>query len=243
MFKFYEVGGKVRDEILGLKSKDVDYVAVPSDGLLIDVSSADDMFDILETYLKEEGFEIFLSTPYCFTVRAKFPKDHKYQGVADFVMARKEIGYVEGTRTPIVVPGTLYDDLERRDFTLNAMAKDDDGNIIDPFNGMKDLKDGILRTPLTTKDTFNDDPLRILRAIRFSITKGFTIPATMALTMESYNYEDKMGVVSLERIREELIKCFKHNTIETLRVLNEFPTLRDYIFKNNILWLKPTTEQ
>ena len=243
MFKFYEVGGKVRDEILGLKSKDVDYVAVPSDGLLIDVSSADDMFDILETYLKEEGFEIFLSTPDCFTVRAKFPKDHKYSGVADFVMARKEIGYVEGTRTPIVVPGTLYDDLERRDFTLNAMAKDDDGNIIDPFNGMKDLKDGILRTPLTTKDTFNDDPLRILRAIRFSITKGFTIPATMALTMESYNYEDKMGVVSLERIREELIKCFKHNTIETLRVLNEFPTLRDYIFKNNILWLKPTTEQ
>jgi tRNA nucleotidyltransferase/poly(A) polymerase len=243
MFKFYEVGGKVRDEILGLKSKDVDYVAVPSDGLLIDVSSAHDMFDILETYLKEEGFEIFLSTPDCFTVRAKFPKDHKYSGVADFVMARKEIGYVEGTRTPIVVPGTLYDDLERRDFTLNAMAKDDDGNIIDPFNGMKDLKDGILRTPLTTKDTFNDDPLRILRAIRFSITKGFTIPATMALTMESYNYEDKMGVVSLERIREELIKCFKHNTIETLRVLNEFPTLRDYIFKNNILWLKPTTEQ
>jgi len=242
-FKFYEVGGKIRDEILGLKSKDVDYVAVPSDGLLIDVSSAHDMFDILETHLKEEGFEVFLSTPDCFTVRAKFPKGYKYQGVADFVMARKEIGYVEGTRTPIVVPGTLYDDLERRDFTLNALAKDDDGTIIDYFNGIQDLKDGILKTPLPTKDTFNDDPLRILRAIRFSITKGFTIPARMALTMESYNYEDKMGVVSLERIREELFKCFKHNTIETLRVLNEFPTLRDYIFKNNLLWLKPTMEQ
>ena len=131
MFKFYEVGGCVRDEILGLKSKDIDYVAVPSDDLLKDVSSAHTMFGILEGYLKEEGFELFLVTPDCFTIRAKFPKNHKYQGVADFVMARKEIGYVEGTRTPIVVPGTLKDDLERRDFTVNAMAKGDDGEIID----------------------------------------------------------------------------------------------------------------
>lgn len=243
LFTFYEVGGKVRDEILGLQSKDVDYVAVPNESLLERYKTAHEMFVILETFLTNEKFEIFLSTPDCFTVRAKFPKDHKYQGVADFVMARKEIGYVEGTRTPIVVPGTLYDDLERRDFTLNALAKDDDGTIIDYFNGIQDLKDGVLKTPLPTKDTFNDDPLRILRAIRFSITKGLRIPATMALTMESYDYESKMGVVSLERIREELFKCFKHNTIETLRVLNEFPILRDYIFKNNILWLKPTMEQ
>jgi poly(A) polymerase len=243
MFKFYEVGGKVRDEILGLKSKDVDYVAVPNESLLEKYQDAYEMFVILETYLTTEKFEIFLSTPDCFTIRAKFPKGHKYQGVADFVMARKEIGYIPNTRTPIVKPGTLYDDLERRDFTLNALAKDDDGTIIDHFNGMEDLKNGILRTPLPTKVTFNDDPLRILRAIRFSITKGFTIPGTMALTMESYNYEDKMGVVSLERIREELFKCFKHDTIETLKVLNEFPTLKNYIFKNNILWLKPTMEQ
>ena len=84
MFKFYEVGGCVRDEILGLKSKDIDYVAVPSDELLKDVTSAHDMFGILESYLKEEGFELFLVTPDCFTIRAKFPKGHKYQGVADF---------------------------------------------------------------------------------------------------------------------------------------------------------------
>lgn len=243
LFKFYEVGGKVRDEILGLQSKDVDYVAVPNDNLLEKYQDAYEMFVVLETYLNNEKFEIFLSTPDCFTIRAKFPKGHKYQGVADFVMARKEIGYVPNTRTPIVKPGTLYDDLERRDFTLNALAKDEDGTIIDHFNGMEDLKNGILRTPLPTKVTFNDDPLRILRAIRFSITKGFTIPGTMAITMESYNYEEKMGVVSVERIREELFKCFKHDTIQTLRVLNEFPTLRDYIFKNNILWLKPTMEQ
>jgi len=243
MFKFYEVGGKVRDEILGLQSKDVDYVAVPNDNLLEKYQDAYEMFVVLETYLNNEKFEIFLSTPDCFTIRAKFPKDHKYQGVADFVMARKEIGYVEGTRTPIVVPGTLYDDLERRDFTLNALAKDDDGTIIDYFNGMKDLESMVLRTPLPTESTFNDDPLRILRAIRFSITKGFKIPTTMALTIEGYNYDKKMSVVSSERIREELYKCFKYDTFKTLNVLNEFPLLKRYIFENKLMWLKPTMEQ
>jgi poly(A) polymerase len=222
MFKFYEVGGKVRDEILELESKDVDYVAVPSDELLRDVSSAHSMFDVL---------------------RAKFPKEHKYEGVADFVMARKEVGYIPGTRQPIIKPGTLFDDLERRDFTLNALAKDENGKIIDFFNGLEHLKRGMLVTPLNVNETFNDDPLRILRAIRFSITKGFTIGAFMDLVIQDYDYNKKMKVVSVERIREELLKCFKHDTIKTLRVLNDYPKLRNYIFKKNILWLKPTLEK
>jgi tRNA nucleotidyltransferase/poly(A) polymerase len=241
LFKFYEVGGKVRDEILGLQSKDVDYVAVPSDTLLEKYKSAHEMFVILETFLTNEKFEIFLSTPDCFTVRAKFPKDHKYQGVADFVMARKEIGYVEGTRTPIVVPGTLKDDLERRDFTVNAMAKDDDGEIIDLFDGMKDLGKMVLSTPLPTKQTFDDDPLRVLRAIRFAITKGFSLKH-LDYYINNYNYETKMKVVSSERIREELLKCFKHDTMLTLDMLNDYPTLKRYIFENKLMWLKPTME-
>ena len=104
MFKFYEVGGKVRDEILGLQSKDVDYVAVPNEALLEKYSEAHEMFVVLESYLLNQGFQIFLSTPNCYTIRAKFPKEHKYEGVADFVMARKEIGYITGTRTPIIKP-------------------------------------------------------------------------------------------------------------------------------------------
>jgi len=236
-FKEYLVGGAVRDEILGVHSKDLDYVFVfeALDENQTTEECFKDMFDVIN----QRG-EIFLSTSSCYTIRYK---DRITKEIKDVVLARKEIGYVPNTRTPIVKPGTLYDDLERRDFTLNALAKDEDGTIIDYFNGMEDLKNGILRTPLQTKVTFNDDPLRILRAIRFSITKGFTIPPMMALTMESYNYEDKMGVVSVERIREELLKCFKHDTLETLKVLNEFPTLRNYVFKNNILWLKPTMEQ
>lgn len=241
-FTFYEVGGKVRDELLGLQSKDIDYVAVPSVEFIKEISSVDEMFEILEASLRNQGFEIFLVTPNCYTIRARFPVEHVHSGVADFVMARKEIGYIEGTRTPIIKPGSLYDDLERRDFTLNAMAKDVDGNIIDYFNGMEDLENKILRTPLDTKTTFDDDPLRILRAIRFSITKGFEIPADMWHEIYHYEYDTKMFVVSTERIREELLKCFKHNTIETLERLRQFPHLTKYIFKDNKLWLKPTFE-
>ena len=202
MFKFYEVGGCIRDEILGLKSKDIDYVAVADDSLLKDISSPHVLFGILESFLRLEGFEIFLVTEDCFTIRAKFPSSHKYSGVADFVMARKETGYIPFTRTPIVVPGTLFDDLQRRDFTLNALAKDDDGKIIDFFDGIEHLKAGVLVTPLPCEVTFHDDPLRILRAIRFSITKGFTIPEEMQNVISNYDYEVKMAVVSQERIRE-----------------------------------------
>jgi len=242
-FTFYEVGGKVRDEILGLVSKDVDYVAVPGDDLLKDIESAQTMFNILEGYLKEEGFEIFLVTQDCFTIRAKFPKNHKYEGVADFVMARKEIGYIPGTRQPIVKAGTLFDDLQRRDFTLNALAKDGDGKIIDFFDGMKHLEERVLITPLDTKVTFDDDPLRILRALRFSITKGFMLSSDIHSQIKNYDYDGKMGVVSTERIREELFKCFKCDTLKTLKMLNQYPDLANYIFKGNTLWLKPTMEQ
>lgn len=243
IFTFYEVGGKVRDELMGLQSKDVDYVAVPHESLIKDVDSPHTMFGILEGYLREEKFELFLVTPDCFTIRARFPPNHKYQGVADFVMSRKEVGYLPGTRIPIIKPGTLYDDLERRDFTLNALAKNEDGKIIDYFDGIKDLKNRVLRTPLDVNVTFNDDPLRILRAIRFCITKGFMINPKMAEVIKEYDYENKMRVVSGERIREELFKCFKYDTPKTLMVLNAYSSLRDYIFTQTSLWLKPTFEQ
>jgi len=243
MFTFYEVGGKVRDEILGLQSKDVDYVAVPNDKLLQDFDTAESMFSMLEQYLRDEKFDIKVIKADCFTIRAIFPNNYKYSGVADFVMSRKEIGYIPGTRTPIVKPGTLYDDLERRDATLNALAKDEDGTIIDYFNGLEDLKNRVLRTPLEPIKTFDDDALRIIRFIRLSITKGFTIPDDIQSVIFSYDYDNKMGVVSTERIREELLKCFKHDTLKTIRTLNVYVNLRNYIFTNNLLWLKPTMEQ
>ena len=236
-YKEYLVGGAVRDEILGLSNKDLDYVFVFED--LDENQTAEECFNEMYQNIQERG-EIFLSTPSCYTIRYK---DRETKEVKDVVMARKEIGYIPGTRTPIVKPGTLYDDLERRDATLNALAKDEDGTIIDYFNGLTHLKYGILRTPLDPIKTFDDDPLRVIRFIRFSITKGFMIPDDIQSVIASYDYESKMGVVSTERIREELLKCFKYNTLKALGTINYYPKLRDYIFKNNLLWLKPTMEQ
>jgi tRNA nucleotidyltransferase/poly(A) polymerase len=236
-FKEYLVGGAVRDEILGLDNKDLDYVFVFDN--LTEEQTAEECFKDMTKVIQERG-EIFLSTPSCYTIRYK---DKETKEVKDVVMARKEIGYIPGTRTPIVKPGTLYDDLERREATLNALAKDDDGTIIDYFNGLTHLKYGILRTPLDPIKTFDDDPLRIIRFIRFSITKGFTIPDDIQSVIFAYDYESKMGVVSTERIREELLKCFKYDTLRALGIINYYPKLRDYIFKNNPLWLKPTMEQ
>lgn len=242
MFKFYEVGGKIRDELLGISNKDVDYVAVSTD-LSYSSVSAEELFSTLVEFLRDSGFKLFLITPECYTVRAQFPDNHKYHGVADFVMARKEVGYKPNARTPIVVPGNLYDDLSRRDFTVNALAKDpDSGEIIDYFNGIDDIKRKCLRTPLETEKTLNDDPLRILRAIRFMITKDFLFDSDLDAGIMYYPYEQNMKVVSESRIREELFKCFKCSTYKTLKVLETYDTLRDYIFTRTKLWLKPTNE-
>lgn len=250
MFKFYEVGGKVRDEILGLENKDVDYVAIPSEKVFNKIhpresqpSPAMLIFDELKIYLEEQKFEIFLVTRECYTIRARFPEGYKYQGVADFVMARKEVGYIPNTRTPIVEPGNLYDDLSRRDFTVNALAKDPDtGQIYDYFGGLHDLDTGILKTPLEVTKTLDDDPLRILRAIRFAVTKGFSISIELLEAIRNYDYS-KMVVVSEQRIRDELYKCFKCDTEATMMWLNVFTELRHYIFSSTNLWLKPTNEK
>lgn len=239
MPKIFKVGGCVRDGLLGVKTKDIDFTFV-----LDDLNkTVEEGFKEMEQWMIDQGFTIFLSVPEMFTIRAKFPSDHKFAKLdADFVMARKEVGYVEGTRRPVLELGTLEDDLVRRDFTVNAMAEDEDGNLIDLFNGQLDLQNMILATPQATKVTFNEDPLRIIRAIRFAITKGFSL-RYLDYYMHTFDYEGKMGVVSIERIREELLKCFKHDTLETIKMLEYFPALKQYIFKENILWLKPTFEK
>jgi poly(A) polymerase len=245
MPQIYEVGGCIRDKILGVHSKDIDFTFV-LDNLNRTVEEG---FEIMTSWLEHKGFKIFLSTPDCFTIRAKFPKDHQHAGlVADFVMARKEIGYIPGTRKPILELGTLEDDLLRRDFTLNAMAEDEDGNLIDLFGGLKDLKDGMLRTPLDPMITMMDDPLRILRALRFSITKGFTIDLDIWSAMLQPEILEKLKLtVSSERIRDEVFKMMKHDTPKTLRLLTQvdiefMPGFIDLIFTKG-LWLKPTNEK
>ena len=241
MAQIFKVGGCIRDKFLGLDSKDIDFTFVLDD-LSRTVESG---FKIMTDWMTERGFEIFLSTPDCFTIRAKFPKDHQFSGlVADFVMARKEVGYIEGGRRPILELGTLNDDLVRRDFTVNALAEDIDGNLIDPFDGVKDLKAGVLKTPVDANITMMDDPLRILRALRFTVTKDFQMSDEIWQAIQQPNILKKLELtVSGERIREEIGKMMKHNTTRSIRLLMDVddivPGFLDLVFKDG-MWLMPT---
>jgi tRNA nucleotidyltransferase/poly(A) polymerase len=244
MPQIFKVGGCVRDKFLGLDSKDIDFTFVLDE---LD-QTVEQGFQIMTDWMTERGFEIFLSTPSCFTIRARFPKDHQFTGlVADFVMARKEVGYVEGTRQPILELGTLHDDLLRRDFTVNAIAEDEHGVLIDPFNGVQHIREKILVTPLPAEQTMMDDPLRILRALRFSITKEFDISHDILLAMKQPDILEKLElVVSAERIREEVFKMMKHDTVKTLKMLTAVdreivPGFTKLVFGRG-LWLKPTFE-
>lgn len=244
MAQIFEVGGCVRDEIIGVHTNDIDFTFV----LENTDQTVDEGWDEMLSHLKTEGFKIFLETKDCFTVRAKFPKGHLNEGlVADFVMARKEVGYIDGTRQPILELGTLEDDLTRRDFTLNALAKDLDGNIIDLFDGQTHLSQKVLITPLEPIKTFMDDPLRMIRALRFSITKGFDIHPTVWNAIFTPGLIEKLNeVVSQERIQGEVMKMMKHDTVKTLRLLsvidNKDSSLIEIMFKDK-MWLMPTTKQ
>lgn len=244
MSQIFKVGGCVRDKLLGLDSKDIDFTFVLDN---LD-RTVEEGFQIMTDWLTHKEFTIFLSTPECFTIRAKFPKGHENEGlVADFVLARKEVVYTEGTRRPVLELGTLEDDLIRRDFTVNAIAEDEDGMLIDPFKGGQDIIDGILRTPQDPMITMMDDPLRVLRAFRFALTKNFLMDEKLQEAISKKEVWDKMkAVVSTERIREELTKCFKHDTVTTLGMLfvieeNVPGVVADVLFASG-LWLKPTTE-
>ena len=239
-YKEYLVGGSVRDEILGLPRKDLDYVFVFEN--FGENQTVADCFNDMYQIIQERG-EIFLSTPSCYTIRYK---DKKTKEVKDVVMARKEVGYIPNTRQPMIVPGTLRDDLIRRDFTLNALAKDEDGNIIDMFDGMWALENKILITPQTAWTTMSDDPLRLLRAFRFSITKGFDISPRIWETCHVDEIVNKLEqVVSQERIRDEVFKMMKHDTLKTLDLFEKIkytnPRILEIMFGRG-MWLKPTTE-
>lgn len=244
-YDIYEVGGRVRDKFLGVDSKDVDYTVTLNLDVFEKKLPDEVIFEMFVNQLKDEGFDIFLVTADCFTVRAKFPKGHQHEGLSgDFVIARKEDGYYPDTRKPKTTFGTLEDDLKRRDFTVNALAETAQGDIIDLFDGMSHLRNRLLRTPVDSVVSFNDDPLRILRAFRFAITKGLNFSDDISTAIKLFQPE-KMSVVSQERIREELTKMFKHDTLLTLRYLRWLedmnPRLHRVILDNG-MWLMPTTK-
>lgn len=187
----YAIGGYVRDIFLERNSKDIDIVTI---GKGIDLATA---------LHKKLGEGSHLSTFKNFgTAQVKYNELE-----IEFVGARRE-SYNRDSRKPIVEDGTLEDDQNRRDFTINALAigvsKQNFGKLLDPFDGLKDLENKILRTPLDPNITYSDDPLRMMRAIRFATQLNFTIhpDSLKAITTN----KERINIVSKERISDELNK-------------------------------------
>ncbi|HKJ79631.1 MAG TPA: HD domain-containing protein [Prolixibacteraceae bacterium] len=187
----YVIGGYVRDLFLKRQSKDIDIVTLGS-GIQLAEKVAGKMkprpaINVFKNFgtalLKNKNYEV------------------------EFVGARKE-SYSRDSRKPLVENGTLEDDQNRRDFTINAMAiglnKSNFGKLVDPFNGLQDINNKIIRTPLTPDITFSDDPLRMMRAIRFSTQLNFEIqPETLEAISQN---KKRIQIVSAERITDELNK-------------------------------------
>ncbi|MDH7462660.1 HD domain-containing protein [Chitinophagaceae bacterium 26-R-25] len=192
----YIIGGFVRDKLIGRKTKDADIVCV-GDGIELAHKVAErfnpkPQVAFFKTYgtaqIKLDNFEI------------------------EFVGARKE-SYKYHSRNPDVLPGTLKDDQDRRDFTINALAvslnDEDYGEIIDPFNGLRDLQNKIIKTPLNPDATFSDDPLRMMRAIRFASQLNFQIADETLQGIK--NNVERIRIITQERITDELNKILASN--------------------------------
>jgi putative nucleotidyltransferase with HDIG domain len=194
----YIIGGFVRDKIIGRPTSDADIVCV---GNAIDLAN-----EVAMMYSPKPAVAIFRNFG---TAHFKIPLGEKSIGVLDveFVGARRE-SYRASSRKPDIVPGTLEDDQNRRDFTINALAislnKNDYGQLADPFNGLRDLAEKRIHTPLEPLMTFSDDPLRMLRAIRFAAQLNFQIdPETFSAIVQD---AERIRIISQERITEELNK-------------------------------------
>lgn len=196
----YVIGGFVRDKILNRKTKDADIVCV-GDG----ISLANKVADLFHPRPYVAVYKNYGTAQ----IRLKhfFQEGEEGDFEIEFVGARKE-SYREDSRNPSVSPGTLEDDQQRRDFTINALAislnKDDFGKLLDPFDGLKDLENKIIRTPLAPAATFSDDPLRMMRAIRFAAQLQFEIePATFeGIKAMAHRIE----IITQERITVEINK-------------------------------------
>lgn len=191
----YAVGGVVRDYYLQRPCTDIDIVCLGSG-----IALAHEVAKSIDPKKEVAVFRNFGTASFT------YPWNGQMWDI-EFVGARRE-SYQHDSRNPIVEDGTLEDDQNRRDFTINAMAvglnKDNYGELLDPFGGIKDLNDGILRTPLDPAVTFSDDPLRMMRAVRFASQLGFRIAAP---TFEAIKANaERIRIVSRERITTELNK-------------------------------------
>lgn len=223
--KMYEVGGKVRDNFrLNAHNNDIDYaVEAPS-------------YDAMKEYLIKNNVSIFCEHPEFVTIRGKWRNVP-----CDFTLCRKEGEYLDNRHPSNCEPGTILEDLARRDFTMNAIAIDcETGGLIDPYNGKYDIINNIIRAVGEPNHRFQEDALRMLRALRFNITLGMEIHRLTYTSL--YQNFHLLNNISAERIKDELTKMFKHDVILTLRTLHDLGNINlGYIFNARTkIWLEPT---
>lgn len=217
----YLVGGFVRDKLLGRPTKDADFVCV-GDALELAATAA----SLFKPAPKVDFFKTFGTAHFLLRPSGEVGEEPFDM---EFVGARKE-SYRMESRNPEVEPGTIQDDQERRDFTINAMAislnEFNYGQLIDPFGGIQDLRQGIIRTPMEPSRTFSDDPLRMMRAIRFASQLGFKIEET---TWQGIvDNVQRIRIISQERITDELNKI----------ILSSKPSVGfDLLYKSGLLKL------
>lgn len=229
------VGGVIRDEILGIPSNDIDFaVEAPS-------------YENMRNFIAERG-KIYLETPEFFTIRAHIYDMNGWHGDADFVLCRKEGKYTDGRRPDVVEIGDIYDDLSRRDFTMDAISHMVypvvSDKYYDPFKGIHDLQRRRIRCVGNPRERMAEDALRMMRAVRFSVTKQMDLDVNIKSILKNARYLELLrDNISVNRKMVELTKMFKFNVIESIIVLNQYPGLMDAVFGDRTIWLKPTNEK
>ena len=232
--RLFEVGGSIRDELMGIDNPpDRDFCAESPDG-----------WEVLLAWCHANMKRVFLVTPEFFTVRGMMSNGTSI----DVVMCRKDGSSSDGRHPDAVEAGTLLDDLARRDFTINALAREVNpetleaiGDIIDPFNGVEDLVLRRLHCVGTAEERMAEDWLRLLRAVRFAVTKNLDFDDEIGKQLiEAKNWEKVIESVSVERIREELHKMFKHNTVGSLMFFVDFAPAGLSLLNKTGIWLRPS---
>ena len=223
--KIYQVGGSVRDKMLGRVSKDLDYAVEAG------------TFEEMRAEIQARGYKIFLETPKYLTIRAHGP-----DGPADFSLCRRDGIYLDGRHPEKVEAATIEEDLARRDFSMNAIAVDiDTGEVLDHHCGQADIEAKVLATVGKPEDRFGEDALRAIRGVRFLVCLGFTANVKTLSAIKAMKVSDFSGV-STDRIRDELFKMFQQDTSTSLYWMVEFPELVKLMCERGV-WLRPTTEE
>lgn len=246
--RIFLVGGSVRDSILERTTHDYDFACEA------------ESFDEMTLGLREMGLKVWQYRPEFVSIRGQIPfaqLEGKFiftQGVetivpgivnADFTLCRAETMYSDRRHPDTVTPTTIQDDLKRRDFTMNAIAMREDGTLLDPHMGQADIRMHILRCVGLPRERFREDPLRILRAIRFMVTLEMFPDADLRAALEDDEIINGLGSLPVERVREELNRALTVSWSRTIvKLAIEHPKVGDAVarwFDN--LWLRATIEE